>query len=63
MKQKQFPYVPADLVAALEEAFPDRITRASTVCLHAANQRIGEQRVLDLLRTHLSRQQSHERNL
>jgi hypothetical protein len=58
-----FPFVPDDLLRALEKAFPDRLPRDPLTPPSEVTARMGEQRVLDFLRSRLTLQQRPERSL
>lgn len=50
-----FPVVPDDLLKALEKAFPDKLPRG-VPDQAAVGVLVGQQKVLDLLRVHHSKQ-------
>lgn len=53
---KKFPFVPDELLTALEEAFPDKALRDTETTLVDVGASIGQQRVLDLLRRNHAKQ-------
>lgn len=60
---KDFPYIPEDMMRALEAAFPDKAPRNPDLSAGAVGMMAGQQSVLDFLRHRLSLQQQPERNL
>lgn len=53
---KKFPVVPDELLAALEEAFPDKAPRKVEITPTEVGVAIGMQKVMDLLRQHNRKQ-------
>ncbi len=53
---KKFPHVSEELLKALETAFPDKAPRSTEITLTEVGGLMGEQRVLDLLRSHHRKQ-------
>lgn len=60
---KEFPPITAELMAALEQAFPDKLPRAVTITNPEFAAKIGEQTVLDFLRTRFALQNRPGRSI
>lgn len=58
----QFPFVPPDLLRALEEAFPDKLPSDPQTVPAEFSALVGEQRVIRFLRHRLALQEAPMRN-
>lgn len=63
MKKAPFPYVPPDLVRALEEAFPDKLPQDPTITPAEFAALIGRQSVIRFLQHRLDQQEQPHRSL
>lgn len=63
MKKPQFPFVPPDLVKALEEAFPDRLPQDPNIAPAEFAALVGRQSVIRFLRHKLDLQEQPQRSL
>lgn len=53
---RKFPFIPDDLMKALEEHFPDKAPRAATDSVCELGIMIGQQQVMDFIRRMHDRQ-------
>lgn len=62
MAKEHFPFVPPDLVTALEQAFPDRLPSDPSVPQHEVAALIGRQSVIRFLKHKLALQEEPHRS-
>lgn len=63
MAKKPFPYIPEEVLRALEEVFPDRLPRDPLTPREVVASQTGQQQVLDHLRAQLAKQQVSHRSI
>lgn len=56
MKPKAFPHIPADLLTALEDRFPDHIPTTSAITLEDFRKIQGNREVINFLRFQFEQQ-------